>query len=130
MARTKELEVRDYMQLQIGSLSISESRKSIQLSNQQMNEAKRGKKSIKPSFVISANRAKVKIRMKPIHLVSALALMSLSHHIGFCLRTYQSCHFHLRNEHSTAESERSKCLVIRCDCIGIFASHGFLLVRS
>ena len=46
MARTKELEVRDYMQLQIGNLSISESRKSIQLSNQQMHEAKRGKRSI------------------------------------------------------------------------------------
>ena len=46
MARNKELEVRDYMQLQIGNLSISESRKSIQLSNQQMNEAKKGKRSI------------------------------------------------------------------------------------
>ena len=44
MARSKELEVRDFMQLQIGNLSISESRKSIQLSNQQMSEAKRGKK--------------------------------------------------------------------------------------
>ena len=46
MARNRELEVRDYMQLQIGNLSISESRKSIQLSNQQMHEAKRGKRSI------------------------------------------------------------------------------------
>lgn len=45
MARAKELEVRDYMQLQIGKLSISESRRSIQLSNRQMTEAKRGKKS-------------------------------------------------------------------------------------
>ena len=88
MARTKELEVRDFMQLQIGNLSILESRKSIQLSNQQMNEAKRGKKSIKPSFVIFANRAKVKVRTKPIHLVSALTLMSVSHYLGFCLRTY------------------------------------------
>ena len=130
MARTKELEVRDYMQLQIGNLSISESRKSIQLSNQQMNEAKRGKKTIEASFVTFANRAKGKIRMKPIHLVSALTLMSLSHDIGFGLRTYQSCDFHLRNEPPTAESERSKCLVIRGDCIGIFASHGFLLVLS
>ena len=42
-ARTKELEARDYMQLQIGNLSILESRKSIELSTQQMNEAKRGK---------------------------------------------------------------------------------------
>lgn len=46
MARNIELEVRDYMQLQIGNLSIAESRKSIQLSNQQMNEARRGKRSI------------------------------------------------------------------------------------
>ena len=43
MARSRELEARDFMQLQIGNLSISESRKSIQLSNQQMDEAKRGK---------------------------------------------------------------------------------------
>ena len=62
MARTKELEVRDYMQLQIGNLSILESRKSIQLSNQQMNEAKRGKKSNQSSSKIPANRVKVKIR--------------------------------------------------------------------
>ena len=43
-ARAKEAEARDYMQLQIGNLSIKESRKSIQLSNQQMSEAKRGKR--------------------------------------------------------------------------------------
>ena len=42
-ARAVEAEARDYMQLQIGNLSIEESRKSIQLSNQQMSEAKRGK---------------------------------------------------------------------------------------
>ena len=55
MARTKELEVRDYMQLQIGNLSISESRKSIHLSNQQMNEAKGGKKSILSYSIVCAN---------------------------------------------------------------------------
>lgn len=43
-ARAKEVEARDYMQLQIGNLSILESRKSIQLSNQQIDKAKRGKK--------------------------------------------------------------------------------------
>ena len=43
-ARTVDAEVRDYMQLQIGNLSILESRKSIQLSNQQLDEAKRSKK--------------------------------------------------------------------------------------
>lgn len=43
-AQTVEAEVRDYMQLQIGNLSILESRKSIQLSNQQFDEAKRSKK--------------------------------------------------------------------------------------
>ena len=42
-ARAKEAEVRDYMQIQIGNLSILESRKSIQLSNQQFSEARRGK---------------------------------------------------------------------------------------
>ena len=42
-ARAVEAEARDYMQLQIGNLSIEESRKSIQLSNQQMSEAKRGR---------------------------------------------------------------------------------------
>ena len=41
-ARAKEVEARDYMQLQIGNLSILESRKFIELSTQQMNEAKRG----------------------------------------------------------------------------------------
>ena len=41
--RAKEAEARDYMQLEIGNLSILESRKSIQLSSQQMSEAKRGK---------------------------------------------------------------------------------------
>ena len=43
-AQTADAEVRDYMQLQIGNLSILESRKSIQLSNQQFDEAKRSKK--------------------------------------------------------------------------------------
>lgn len=42
-AQTVDTEVRDYMQLQIGKLSILESRKSIQLSNQQFDEAKRSK---------------------------------------------------------------------------------------
>lgn len=42
-ARALDAEVRDCMQLQIRNLSIMESRKSIQLSNQQMDEAKRGK---------------------------------------------------------------------------------------
>ena len=42
-ARTKEAEARDFMQIQIGNLSILESRKSIQLSNQQFSEARRGK---------------------------------------------------------------------------------------
>ena len=130
MARTKELEVRDYMQLQIGNLSISESRKSIQLSNQQMNEAKKGKKSTQSSLRTSANRIKVKIRMEPIHTVSAFTLMSLSHHLGFNLRTYQSCHFCIRYEPPTAEPERSKRMVVRGDCISIFASHGGLLVFS
>ena len=43
-AKTVDAEVRDYMQLQIGNLSILESRKSIQLSNQQFDEARRSKK--------------------------------------------------------------------------------------
>ena len=48
-ARVVEAETRDYMQLQIGNLSIEESKKSIQLSNQQMSEAKRGKSCKYPS---------------------------------------------------------------------------------
>ena len=47
-ARAVEAEARDYMQLQIGNLSILESRKSIELSSQQMSEAKRGKSSSLP----------------------------------------------------------------------------------
>ena len=70
MARTKELEVRDYMQLQIGNLSISDSRKSIQLSNQQMNEAKRGQKPIQSFSKMPADLVKVKIRTQPMGLVS------------------------------------------------------------
>ena len=42
-ARATEAEARDLLQLHIGDLSILESRKSIKLSNQQMDEAKRGK---------------------------------------------------------------------------------------
>ena len=49
-ARAKEAEARDYMQLQIGNLSILESRKSIQLSNQQIDEAKRGKNFDLPNW--------------------------------------------------------------------------------
>ena len=48
-ARAVEAEARDYMQLQIGGLSIEESRKSIQLSSQQMSEAKRGESRKYPS---------------------------------------------------------------------------------
>ncbi len=53
-ARAKEAEARDYIQLQIGSLSILESRKSIQLSNQQMDEAKRGEKCDFPNSKITS----------------------------------------------------------------------------
>ena len=130
MARTKELEVRDYMQLQIGNLSISESRKSIQLSNQQMSEAKRGIRSIQSFYIVFVNQVKVKIRTRSIHLLTAHTLTSLSHYLGFCLRTYQSCHFHIRYEPSTAEPERSECMVVRGDCISVFASDGFLLVLT
>ena len=52
-ARAKEAEARDYMQLQIGNLSILESRKSIQLSSQQMREAKRGKSCGLPSRLMA-----------------------------------------------------------------------------
>ena len=52
-ARAKEAEARDYMQLQIGNLSILESRKSIQLSNQQISEAKRGTSPKFPKFLMA-----------------------------------------------------------------------------
>lgn len=37
-----ETEIRDYLQLQIGELALQESKKSIELSNPQIEEAKRG----------------------------------------------------------------------------------------
>ena len=43
-ARVREAEALDFMQLQMGSLSILESKKSIELSNKQIDEAKRGKR--------------------------------------------------------------------------------------
>ena len=49
-ARVREREALDYMQLQIGNLSILESRKSIDLSNKQMDEAKRGERCERLSF--------------------------------------------------------------------------------
>ena len=52
-ARAKEAEARDYMQLQIGNLSILESRKSIQLSSQQISEAKRGTSPKFPKFLMA-----------------------------------------------------------------------------
>ena len=52
-ARAQEAEARDYMQLQIGNLSIEESRKSIQLSSQQMSEAKRGTSPKHPKLLIA-----------------------------------------------------------------------------
>lgn len=67
-ARAREVEARDYLQLQIGNLSILESRKSIELSNQQMDEAKRGKKSELPHFEWSTNERTVKICKKTITL--------------------------------------------------------------
>lgn len=48
-ARAKEAEARDEMKFQIGNLSILESKKSIHLSNRQMEEAKRGKKCEPPN---------------------------------------------------------------------------------
>ena len=41
-ARRLDTEVRDYLQLVVGNLSLEESRKSIELSNQQILEGKRG----------------------------------------------------------------------------------------
>ncbi|KAL8928205.1 MAG: hypothetical protein Q9208_001915 [Pyrenodesmia sp. 3 TL-2023] len=46
VAKRLEAEVRDYMQLVVGDLSIEESRKSIQLSNTQLDESKKGSSSI------------------------------------------------------------------------------------
>ncbi len=46
VAKRLEAEVRDYMQLVVGVLSIEESRKSIQLSNTQLNEGKKGLSSL------------------------------------------------------------------------------------
>ena len=47
-----EAEIRDYLQLQTGELALEESKKSIELSNFQIEEAKRGKfdypKQVKP----------------------------------------------------------------------------------
>lgn len=41
-ARRLESEMRDHLQLQVGNLSLEESRKSIELSNFQVQEGKRG----------------------------------------------------------------------------------------
>ena len=41
-ARRLDTEVRDYLQLVVGNLSLEESRKSIELSNHQIQEGKRG----------------------------------------------------------------------------------------
>ena len=60
-ARAVEAEARDYMQLQTGNLSIEESRKSIQLSNQQMSEAKRGMRIDSPVVRCLADQFTVKI---------------------------------------------------------------------
>ena len=49
-AGAKDTEVRDYLQLPIGNLSILDSRKTIQLSNQQIDEAKRGTHSRSPKI--------------------------------------------------------------------------------
>ena len=51
-ARIRDTEFRDCMQIQMGNLSIRESRRSIELSNEQFDEAKRGK-TCKPLYRIT-----------------------------------------------------------------------------
>ena len=41
-----EMEIKDYLQLQVGELALEESKRSIKLSNSQMEEARRGKKQM------------------------------------------------------------------------------------
>ncbi|KAM0803805.1 hypothetical protein BDR22DRAFT_697815 [Usnea florida] len=104
-ARAVEAEARDHMQLQIGNLSIEESRKSIQLSNQQMSEAK------------------LKICEQRFITPSSIILRGGSHNPSFHLCTDQPCHFCIWHESSRAQSERPKSLVFCCDCDSGFAYH-------
>ena len=70
----------------------------------------------------------VKICEKPSNIISSYTLTDRSHDLGFCLRTYQPCHFHIWNESSTAESERANYLVFPRDCSSIFACHRISVV--
>ena len=49
-----ETEIRDYLQLQIGELALQESRKSIELSTSQIEEAKRGQSKISKTWKITS----------------------------------------------------------------------------
>lgn len=52
VAHGLEAEIRDWLQLRVGSLALQESKKSIQLSNLQMEEAKRGMVPLSKSIVL------------------------------------------------------------------------------
>ena len=51
-----ETEIRDWLQLRVGSLALQESKKSIQLSSLQMDEAKRGMVPFRRQFLLDANK--------------------------------------------------------------------------
>ena len=107
-ARGLESEIRDWLQLQVGDLALQESKKSIQLSNLQMEESKRGKISLLRS------RHPFRLIKKMIYSQNwygsivtgfSVSLISGSDYSRLRLRPFKSRHLHIWNEYPAIEPE-------------------------
>ena len=103
-ARSVEAEIRDLLQIQVGSLALQESQKSIQLSTLQIEEYKRGKSRLS-SYKVLAVLIKTfsQDQYAPRVKENPNILNYCSNNPRFHLRTLKSGHIYLRNERSTTE---------------------------
>ena len=133
-ARRWEAEIRDYLQLQTGELALKESRKSIELSNLQIEEAKRGQ--LQHSFesrryTILINIVRICKPHNPSACQKNIDTVNVSsHNPRFHIRSSQPGDFYLRNEHSAAQWKWPTPFDLHSHRCSRTSSHWRLMVRN
>ena len=100
-AHRLEAEIRDYLQIQASLSALLESRKSIELSNYQIQEGKRGMLPYILAEACSNVKQSRSVRACLPHIGDPLT--TISHNPCLCVCTVEPCHFYLWNESTAAE---------------------------
>ena len=105
-----ETEMKDYLQLRVGDLALHESKKSIELSNMQIEEAKRVKIG-NDSYPLN----------RKAHRISVTIL-------AFHIRSVESSHLDIRYEHPANQCDKPGCAYLCLYCFRDSGSYCLLLV--